>query len=285
VISRPKLALLCIGAAVVVSSFGPAGAAAVAAGKIEGKVTDSVTKVGIGDVEVCALKAPEFEFGTCGLTGADGKYALEDLTDGSYVVEFWAPSLGYVRQYFDSRTSFEDADEVTIAAGGTVSNVDAEMEQGGEIEGRVTAAASGAGIEEVEVCAYSLTAFGGCELTDFAGDYTIAGVPSGSYVVEFWAEFLGYQTRYYDEDASFEDANLVAVFAPDTTTGINARLSKPAAHVVLPPPASGAALLAPAPPPAVVKPKPKPHCKKGFKRVKRHGRIICVKKHKRKNRR
>lgn len=284
-ISRPRLALLCIGAAVVVSSFGPAGAAAVATGKIEGKVVDSGTKVGIEDVEVCALEPPEFDFAACELTGADGKYALEGLADESYVVEFWAPYFGYVTQYFDGTTSFEDADEVTIAAGGTVSNVDAELEQGGEIEGRVTSAASGAGIEEVEVCAYSLTTFGGCAFTDFAGDYTIVGVPTGSYVVEFWAEFLGYQTRYYDEDSSFEDANLVAVFAPDTTTGIDARLSKPAAHVVLPPPSSGAALLAPAPAPAVVKPKPKPHCKKGFKRVKRHGRLICVKKHRRKNRR
>ncbi|HEU4736599.1 MAG TPA: carboxypeptidase-like regulatory domain-containing protein [Solirubrobacterales bacterium] len=284
-ISRSRLALLCIGAAVMVSSFGPAGAEAVAAGKIEGKVVDSGTKVGIEDVEVCALEPPEFEFAACDLTGADGEYVLEGLADGSYVVEFWAPYLGYVSQYFDGTTSFEDADEVTIAGGGTVSNVDAELEQGGEIEGRVTAAASGAGIEEVEVCAYSLTAFGGCAFTDFAGDYTIAGVPTGSYVVEFWAEFLGYQTRYYDEGSSFEDANLVAVFAPDTTTGIDARLSKPAAHVVLPP-SSGAALLAPAPAPAVVKPKPKPRCKKGFKRVKRHGRIVCVKKkHRKKNRR
>ncbi len=255
------------------------------AGKIEGKAVDAVTKVGIEDVEVCAVEPFEFEFVACDLTGADGKYALEGLANGSYVVEFWAPYLGYIRQYFDGRTSFEDADEVTIAAGGTVSNVDAELEQGGEIEGRVTDAASGAGIEEAEVCAYSLSAFGGCALTDVSGDYTLAGVPTGSYVVEFWAEFLGYETRYYDEVTSFEAADPVAVFAANTTAGIDARLSKPAFRVDLPPPSSGApAPLPPTPAPVVANPKPKPHCKKGFKRVKRHGRIICVKKHRRKNR-
>jgi Carboxypeptidase regulatory-like domain len=283
VISRPRIALLCIAVAAVVSSFVPAGAAAVAAGKIEGEVIDSVTKVGIADVEVCAIDPLEFEFVACDLTGADGKYLLGSLADGNYVVEFWAPYLGYVRQYFDGAASFEDADEVVIAGGGTVSNVDAEMEQGGEIEGAVTDAATGGGIGEVEVCAFSQAAFAGCALTDSAGDYVIRGIRTGSYTVEFWAQFLGYETRYYDEASNFADATLVAVLAPDTTTGVDARLSKPASPVVLPPPSSGAALLAPAP--AAIKPKPKPHCRKGFKRVKRHGRTVCVKKHRRKHRR
>lgn len=281
VISRPSIGMLCVVAAALVALFATAGTAAAATGKIEGEVVDSVTEIGIEEVEVCAIDSVEFEFVACETTGSDGKYALGGLANGSYVVEFRATYLGYVRQYFDNAASFEDADEVVVAGGGTVAGIDAELDQGGEIAGRVTDAATGAGIDEVEVCAYSLNAFGGCALSDGVGNYTIQGIASGSYLVEFWAEFLGYETRYYNEDASFEEANLVGVVAPNTTAGINAKLSKPGSHLVPPAPVSRSVIAAPAAP-AV---KPKPHrCRKAFKRVKRHGHTVCVRKHKKKHR-
>lgn len=283
VISRPRVGLLCIVVATVVALFATAGTAAAATGKIEGEVVDAVTEAGIEEVEVCAIDPVEFELVACQTTGPDGKYVLGGLPNGSYVVEFWATYLGYVRQFFDGAASFEDADEVVVAGGGTVSAVNAELEQGGEIAGRVIDAVTSAGIEEVEACAFSLNAFGGCASTDSSGNYTIQGVASGSYVVEFWAEFLGYETRYYNEDTSFNDANLVAVFAPSTTVGIDARLSKPSLPVVSRPSLPTPVIAVP-PPPATAKPKPALHCRKAFKRVKRHGRTVCVRKHRKKHR-
>jgi hypothetical protein len=155
------------------------------------------------------------------------------------------------------------------------------MKQGGKIEGRIVDAATNAGIEEAGVCAYTQSTFGGCALTDSAGDYRIQGIPTGAYVVEFWAEFLGYETRYFNETADFGGASLVSVVAPNTVTGINARLSKPGARVT---PVAPTTTVLPAPAPAASQPKPKPHCKKSFKRVKRHGRTVCVRKHKKKRR-
>jgi hypothetical protein len=161
----------------------------------------------------------------------------------------------------------------------------------GNIEGKVVDAITGVGIEEVEVCAFDAgetEEF--CKLTDPAGEYVLSGVPEGSYLVEFWAVLLGYETRYYNESASFEGADLVGVLGSGTTTGINAKLSKPAPHVdPLPPstpsvPALPAPVAAPPALPAAVKPKPAPHCKKGFKPVKRHGHTVCAKKHKKKHR-
>ncbi len=280
-ISRPIAGLLCIAVAVVVALFVTAGTAAAATGRIEGEVIDAVTEVGIEEVEVCAIDPVEFELVACQTTGPDGKYALAGLPNGSYVVEFWATYLGYIRQFFDDVASFEDADEVVVAGGGTVPAVNAELEQGGEIAGRVTDSTTNAGIEEVEVCAFSLNAFGGCALTGSTGNYTIRGVASGSYAIEFWAEFLGYETRYYNEQSSSGGANLVNVVAPNTTAGINARLSKPGSHVV---PQPSVPVIAVPPPPAAIKPKPARHCRKAFKRVKRHGRTVCVRKHKKKHR-
>jgi hypothetical protein len=259
----------------IAALFVTAGAAAAATGKIEGKVIDSVTKAGINEVEVCAYPGE-----VCDTTGADGKYAIEGLLDGDYFVEFWAADHGYVRQFFDGVAAFEDADEVEVVGGGTVLGVNAELKKGGAVAGRVTDAATGAGVPEAVVCAFT-PSVGECELTDSSGNYTVRGLASGSYTVEFSAESLGYETRFYNEAASFGGATLVGVFAQSTTTEINARLSKPASHVVLP---SLPPVAAPAVPPApVVKRKPK-HCKKAFKRVKRHGHTVCVRKHRKKHR-
>ena len=218
-ISRRKINLLCAAATVVIALFAMAGTASAATGKIEGKVIDAVTDLAIEEVEVCALDPVEFEPVACDETDSNGKYALAGLADGSYVVGFRAPYFGYVTQFFNGQTSPEDAESVVIAAGGTVTGINAEMEQGGEITGRVTDAATNAGIEEVEVCAFSQTAFGGCALTDSAGSYTIKGVATGSYAVEFWAEFLGYETRYYNESSNLEGASLLSVVAPNTKSG------------------------------------------------------------------
>lgn len=286
VISRSRIGLLCAMAVAVVALFAMTGTAAAATGKIEGEVIDSVTELGIEGVQVCAYDAVE----VCGTSDPDGKYAISALPDGNYIVEFRGTGLGYIRQYFNGTASFEDADEVVVAGGGTVSGIDAELEEGGEIAGQVTDAATNAGIEEVEVCAYTVTVFAGCDFTDPSGNYTIRGVGSGSYMVEFWAEFLGYETRYYNEAASEGAATLVSVSAPNTTGAINARLSKPSSHVVRPTITRPAVVPAPVvsvPHVAGPKLKPKskkPHCRKGFKRAKKHGHTVCVKKHKKKHR-
>lgn len=271
------LLTLAMGVAMLI----PTGASAAPVGKIEGEVADAITTDGIEGVLVCAVEVPDFEFEACEETGPNGEYLLGTLPDGSYVVEIWAPYLGYVTQFFDGKTFFSEADHLVISGGSTVSGVDAELEEGGTIEGRVTDAATNAGIEEVWVCAFSTTATGVCGLSDSAGDYAVPGLATSSYTVEFWAEPFGYETRFYDEKANEGEANLVSVIAPETTAGINAHLSKPGSHVV--PPATTPTTVLPVATPKVFKPKPKFHCRKGFKKVKRHGRKVCVKKHKKKH--
>lgn len=280
--SRPRIGLLCAAVAAVVALFLMAGTALAATGKIEGKVVNKATEVGIEGVEVCAFDATT-EVEECKTTGSDGKYVLVGLPNGSYVVEFLASSLGYVTQYYNGAATFEAANKVVIEGGGTVANVNAKLEKGGEIAGRVVDAATNSGIE-AQVCAFASGVFGGCAGTNLTGDYTIQGVASGSYIVEFWAEPLGYETRYYNEQSSFGGASLVNVVAPGTTTGINAKLSKPGTHVV--PISRPTSVLTPVisvPPVIAAKPKPKLRCRKGFKPVKRHGHTVCMKKHKKKH--
>lgn len=278
VISRPRIGLLCVIATTAFALFATAGSA-LAAGTIEGEVVDAGTEVGIEGAEVCALEFVA-EFESCEETDAAGDYAIGDLPNGEYIVVFLAVDQGYATQLYDGASKFADADEVPIDDD-TVSGVNAKMEKAGKIEGRVTDAAIGAGIGGVEVCAFSASALGGCAFTDLAGNYSLGGLATASYEVEFWAGFLGYETLFFDQKTDPDNANLVSVTAPATTAGIDARLSKPGSTVTRPDIPSVPAISIP----KLFKPKPGPKatkCRKGFKKVKRHGRRVCVKKHKKK---
>lgn len=279
VLSHPRLVLLCAVLATAFSLLVSTGSAA-AAGTIEGEVVDVVTKAAIDEVEVCAYQLPDEELILCEETEADGEYALSSVPNGEYIVEFWAPYLGYVTQFFDGASTLANADEVVVS-GGTVSSVDAEMEEGGEIEGRVTDAVTGAGIGEIQACALVFGVGAECGITNPSGDYRIGGLATGSYLVGFLDEFQGYEALFYNQQTDLGMASPVGVTAPGTTAGINARMSKPGSHVTLPP------VVPPAP--SAVRPSPRPKtkkvkCHKGFKKAKRHGRAVCVKKHKKKRR-
>lgn len=277
--SRLKLMMLCAISVVAFSLFVSAGSAA--AGAIEGEVVKAGTSVAVEGVEACAFQLPDYELVGCEETNVDGEYEIGSLSPGEYIVEFWASYLGYAPQFYNGVSSYEEADEILVGSG-AVSGIDAELQKGGAIEGRVTDASTGAGINEAVVCAYSRVIAGNCSVTNQAGSYVVNGLATGSYGVEFWDEPLGYGTLFYSQQTDPGKASLVGVTAPGVTGGINAQLSKPDSKaVVIPPP--------PPAPPTVTPVPPKKHkakalkCRKGFKKTKRHGRHVCVKKHKKKH--
>jgi hypothetical protein len=173
-----------------------------------------------------------------------------------------------------------DADEVEVN-GAPAIGVDAEMEEGGEIDGRVTDAVTGADIGQAQACALVFGVGLECGETSSSGDYRIRGLATGSYLVAFLDESQGYEVLFYNQQATPGTANPVSVTAPSATTVINARMSKLGSRVTLP------HVVVPVPSPAAPLPaKPeakKVKCHKGFKKAKRHGRTVCVKKHKKKH--
>ena len=58
------------------------------------------------------------------------------------------------------------------------------------------------------------------------GTYTIAGLSSGTYRVEFDGRWVFHSAEYYDDARRWDDAELVSVTAPTTTTGIDAVLAE-----------------------------------------------------------
>lgn len=246
--------------------------------KIEGTVTDSVSKAGIGDVSVCAWSETEEELG-CGWTNGSGEYRIGGLVDSEYEVRFWAvEDPDYVIQYYDGKTNWEEATLVPAAVGSPATGIDAELFKGGRIAGTVGSAANGQPLSGIAVCAREAGGeyAGYCDFTNGLGRYTLLGLPTGSYGVEFSPEFEGlppdvYPTEYYDDKPTLAQAQLVAVTAPLTTSGIDALLGAPPASVVLSPVIS----TLPTGKPIEKKPKPK-KCRKGFKRKKVKGKSRCV---------
>jgi hypothetical protein len=201
-----------------------------AGGQITGKVTSQATKAAIDRVEVCATaSANEYEDQTCTSTDASGEYTLSGLATGAYKVRFSAGGeTPYVSQYYDDESSFADASPVAVVTGATATGIDAALLTPGQITGKVTAAAGKAAIEGIEVCA-SLSGgfFEQCSSTNASGEYTVSGLDTGEYTVEFYAPYgsgLNYLAQYYDDKPSASEANPVTVTAGSTTAAIDAAL-------------------------------------------------------------
>jgi Carboxypeptidase regulatory-like domain len=222
---------------VVACSLGLApGALAATTGQISGTVTSaSAGKAAISGIEACASSVGGEEF-ACATTTGSGEYTISGLASGEYYVEFAPPfesHLDYVRQYYNHVSSFAAAQAVLVTAGAARSGVDAELEEGAQITGTVRSAVAGkATIEGIRVCALpSNERYEGveCAKTSATGDYTITGLQGGEYRIEFSSPFesgLDYVTQYYNHQLTRSAAQVVAVIAPLTVSGVDAELEE-----------------------------------------------------------
>lgn len=205
------------------AAFAPAAAFA---GSISGTVTDAVTHEPIEGLEVCAhlFTAEEAEIWSCEDTDSNGEYTI-DVEAGEYAVEFWGRPLNYIPQYFDGTSVWQERDPVVVGAD-PITGIDAEMFEGGGIEGEVDRAVGGAPVDEAYVCAWTIFGeeFGGCAVTDSSGEYAIQGMAEGEYEVEFWAGEQDLLTQFYDHKDHWGEANPVTVTLGAVTAGIDADL-------------------------------------------------------------
>ena len=205
------------------------------AGSISGTVTAADGGEPIEGITVCA----EESFNShCVDTGADGTYTIDGLGAGEYGVSFrgfYAENgsgefepLNYVRQYYDGKSSAEDADRVAVVAGQDTSGIDAALEEGAEIAGTVSAASDGEPAEGVEVCLYlaATGAYRGCTSTGPDGNYLLFGLPGGNYKVGFAVESFNspYTPQYYDGKSTLAAAEVVALATGSRTSGIDAEM-------------------------------------------------------------
>lgn len=161
---------------------------------------------------------------SCQVTAANvgGEYTIVALSSGSYKVSFGTGSevgLNYLPQYYANQASLSAATAVAVTAPNAVGNIDAALQAGGGISGKVTAAVGGAALAKVEVCAMLGETLEKCATTNTAGEYAIVGLRSGTYTVVSIKEIFGSEGNYASQSQSG-----VAVTAPNTTGNVNLQL-------------------------------------------------------------
>jgi hypothetical protein len=185
-----RLAVLIVLAASL--TFAPSALAA-EPGQIAGRVTSASTAEPIEGVEVCADENMEYGGSAgCTKTGTDGAYVVSGLATGEYRVSFFANGLNYLDEYYNDKSQSAEEEPVSVSAGGTTTGIDAALVEAGRLTGEVTDSSTHKPIEGIEVCASMGDSVGaehpgagGCVTTTSTGEYTIAGLYSGNYVVTF----------------------------------------------------------------------------------------------------
>jgi len=198
-------------------------------GIISGQVTNvSNPPQGIANVSVSIYDLNNIWIRSAS-TNTSGNYSIQGLATGSYKVNFDTYSAGYyVGEWYNDKTSSSAADLISVTAGETTSGIDAILTLGGAISGLVTDVSNPPqGIANVYVSVYDLNNVQiRSASTNTSGNYSVQGVPAGTYKVYFGTWNAGnYVSEWYDNVASFNEATSVSVTAGATTADINAQLA------------------------------------------------------------
>lgn len=155
-------------------------------------------------------------------TGRDGRYLLEGLSPGRYQVQF-TPGCNNNGNYLSTTSR-----RVRVADGQTIRGINAVLQPGGIISGRVTSP-SGRPLAGIVVSAGDNNGDGDAVCTGAKGGYAISQLPPGQYQVEFntgcgargnWAP------QFYPDQPNPNDAGVVAVGRGERVTGIDATMRR-----------------------------------------------------------
>ena len=207
--------------------------------RITGTIRRSATSAPVaGACPTAFLDEQTYGIGQARCSAADGTYTIWGLPVGTYRVNFVPPpAANLLGEWYNNRATRDDSDGVTVgSADSVVSGVDASLEDGGIISGRVTATTGGAPLAGICVFATrdgaAALSFAGSEAgsfatcTDSAGNYEIRGAPTGTYRVRFSPPFGSpYLGEWYDDQTASGSATGVKVVAGTATADVNASLT------------------------------------------------------------
>jgi Carboxypeptidase regulatory-like domain len=215
------LVILLLAAAQLVS--GQLARAATGAASLTGVVTASDTQAPIEGVEVAlyvSINEAQTELVASATTGGDGSYLAEGLEATTYVVTFTPPSADYV----ETTVSFFSVQEGT-------NTLDQILERSATVSGTVMAENSEGTAEVLPGTRVNVSRVGGSYFSqgatvDEEGNYTITGIPSGTYEVQFnpLQEISTHLTSYLGGALDPEDAEPLTLASGETRTSIDATL-------------------------------------------------------------
>ena len=204
-------------------------AALVKGSSISGKVT-APSGTDLTNIRVSAYSGDSL-FDDAGnvQVGADGTYRLSGLRAGSYKLQFAGYQSGALTQWYNNADSFSTANAVDVAAGQDVANINATLVKGASISGKVTLPA-GVDWRAVHVNVMPTDSqnsfYNSFVQLSSDGTYRAAGLPAGSYKIQFTGFNSGALSQWYKNADSLADATPVTVTAGQDLAGIDATLVK-----------------------------------------------------------
>ena len=186
-------------------------------GRIAGTVTGPGGAASDAEVTVYRPDGDGWKPTGSGYTDAAGKYDVTGLPGGTYRLQF----SDYSGQGLLTATSDLEVTE------GETATANAELAMGGRISGLVTGP-DHKPVEYADVTAYSLGTDGweeaGDTYTEEDGSYTIVGLASGSYRLQF-SPGRQYATEYWNDAPTLDAATSIVVTAGATVTGKDAQMA------------------------------------------------------------
>lgn len=221
-----RIALLfSVLSALIVSGLAPATAADLSDASISGKLT-APAGVNLASTQVYAYTADGYSWAGSGQVNDDGTYSVSGLPAGAYKIQFSGSNgSGGMDHWYSGATSHETATPVTLAAGQSLTGINATLVKGASIGGLVTAP-EGVDLTRVYVSLESAGTdwYSASGSVNPDGSYALRGLPSGSYRVQFNGGGSGAVTQWHAGAASRDTATPVTVTAGQDLTGINATL-------------------------------------------------------------
>jgi hypothetical protein len=198
-------------------------AALVPGATIEGTVTDSSGN----PVENVNVNASSSDGGSgFSTTDGNGDYAISGLAAGSYELDYQPTEGNYLESWWDDQPTEATANLVTVDSGAVANGIDQQLQPGATISGTVST--SDGPLADAVVQAFDPTNPLENEqpgVTDANGDYTITGLPDGSFDVQFSAPDSNTLATQWWQNASTEAAATpVPTSIADPATGIDATL-------------------------------------------------------------
>lgn len=164
-----------------------------------------------------------------GSTDPAGAYELKELRPGTYRVCFSDYGSTYLSECWNDKPTVQQADDISLPEGASVTGKDASLSEEARISGRLTDA-TGAGVANLSVSIRQKVA--GSTMwdwvkagqTDSSGNYEIGGIRPGTYRVCFGGFNGAFLSECWNDKPTVEQADDIAVIAGARVTGKDAVL-------------------------------------------------------------
>jgi hypothetical protein len=212
------------------ATFGFVGGAASSAsadstGSISGTVYGGSADVPLANVSV-GLDLPGGNYVQFGTTDANGNYSFVGLAAASYVLNFQpSPSDNYAAQWWNNKSTLATATPISLSNGQALTGIDATLADGATVTGQVVSATGPAAFIQVNIMD-SAGNYVSSASTDNNGNYSLAGIPAGTFTAEFTdVQSVTDSYQWWNNEDSYATADYFTTTAGQTTSDIDDTLA------------------------------------------------------------